>query len=139
MISELDTIIETAKVNEQRQKENLAAQGRGEQYQEQLKHDKEKLELQLFYERKMVEERVKKTSESGSPKPNVRLQKSQITKLDGTHADWLRFWSQFEAEIHAAEIPAVTKFSYLKELVMPKAQITIVPDVYLRQISVTSF
>ena len=32
VISELDTIIETAKVNEQRQKENLAAQVRGEQY-----------------------------------------------------------------------------------------------------------
>ena len=34
VISELDTIIETAKVNQQRQKENLAAQVRGEQYQE---------------------------------------------------------------------------------------------------------
>ena len=112
-------------MNEQHQKENLAAQVRGEQYQEQLKHDKEKLELQLFYEKKMVEERVKKTSESGSPKPNVRLQKLQITKFDGTHADWLRFWNQFEAEIHAAEIPAVTKFSYLKELVMPKVRIAI--------------
>ena len=87
MISELDTIIETAKVNEQRQKANLAAQVRGEQYQEQLKHDKEKLEFQLFYERKMVEERAKKTRESGSQKPNVRLQKLQITKFNGTHAD----------------------------------------------------
>ena len=73
----------------------------------------------------MVEERVKKTSESGSPKPNVTLQKLQITKFDGTHADWLRFWNQFEAEIHAAEIPAVTQFSYLRELVMPKVRITI--------------
>ena len=100
MISELDTIIETAKVNEQLQKENLAAQVRDEQYQEQLKHDKEKFELQLFYERKMVEERVKKTCESGSQRPNVRLQKLQITKFDGTHEDCLRFWNQFEAEIH---------------------------------------
>ena len=73
----------------------------------------------------MVEERVKKTSESGLPKPNVRLQKLQITKFDGTHADWLRFWNQFEAEIHATEIPAVTKFSYLKELVMSKVRIAI--------------
>ena len=87
MNSESDTIIETAKVNEQRQKENLAAQVRGEQYQKQLKHDKEKLELQLFYKTKMVEKCAKKTSESGSQKPNVRLQKLQITKFDGTHAD----------------------------------------------------
>ena len=29
----------------------------------------------------------------------------------------MRFWGQFEAQIHKAETPAVTKFSYLKELV----------------------
>ena len=105
------------------QKENLAAQVRDEQYQEKLKHDKEKLELQLFYEKKMVEERVKKTSENGSQKPNVRLQKLQITKFDGTHADWLRFWNQFEAEIHASEISAVTKFSYLKDMKDPRTAV----------------
>ena len=46
-------------------------------------------------------------------------------KFDGTHTDWLRFWNQFEAEIHAADTPAVTKFSYLKELVVPKVRISI--------------
>ncbi len=51
----------------------------------------------------------------------MRLQKLQITQFDGTHTDWLRFWSQYEAEIHAADIPAV-KFSYLKELVIPKVR-----------------
>ena len=122
-IAELETVIETTKGNVQRQKENLAAQARDEQYQEQLKYDKGKLEL--FYEKKIVEERAKKPSENGSQKPNVRLQKLQITKFDGTHTDWLRFWNQFEAEIHAADIPAVTKFNYLKELVMPKVRITI--------------
>ena len=83
------------------------------------------MELQLFYERKMVEERAKKPSENGSQKPNVRLQKLQITKFDGTHTDLLQFWNQFEAEIHAADIPAVTKFNYLKELVMPKVRTTV--------------
>ena len=80
VISELETIIKTTKGNEQRQKENLAAQVRDEQYKEQLKFDKEKLDLQLFYEKKMVEERVKKTSENGLQKPNLRLQKLQISK-----------------------------------------------------------
>jgi hypothetical protein len=37
----------------------------------------------------------------------------------------LRFWNQFEAEIQAADIPAVTKFTYLKELVVPKVRIAI--------------
>ena len=34
--------------------------------------------------------------------------------------DWPRFWSQLEAEIDRAEVPDVTKYSYLKELVDPK-------------------
>ncbi|XP_028404021.1 uncharacterized protein LOC114526636 [Dendronephthya gigantea] len=124
-ISELETVIETTKKNELRKKENLAAQGRDEQYQEKLKYDKEKLELQLVYEKKITEERTKRSSKNESRKPNVRLQKLQITKFDGTYADWLRFWNQFEAEIQAAEIPAVTKFNYLKELVTPKVRIAI--------------
>jgi hypothetical protein len=38
---------------------------------------------------------------------SVRLQKLEITKFDGTYKDWLRFWNQFEAEIQAADIPAL--------------------------------
>ena len=36
--------------------------------------------------------------------------------------DWLRFWTQFQAEIDKADVAAVTKFSYLKELVDPKVR-----------------
>jgi hypothetical protein len=114
-ISELETVITTAKGKELRRKENLAAQVRDEEYQEKLKFDKEKLELKLYYEKKIVEEQAKKPGESGPQKPNVRLQKLEITKFDGTYKDWLRFWNQFKAEIHAADIPAVTKFTYLAQ------------------------
>ena len=55
----------------------------------------------------------------------MRLQKLQIKKFDGTHTELLRFWNQIEAEIHAADLLAVTKFSYLKELVVPKVRISI--------------
>jgi hypothetical protein len=55
----------------------------------------------------------------------VRLQKLEITKFDGTYKDWLRFWNKFEAEIQAADIPAVTKFTYFKELIVPKVRIAI--------------
>ena len=37
-----------------------------------------------------------------------------------TYTDWTRFWQQYQASIGAADIPNVTKFSYLKELLEPK-------------------
>ena len=58
-------------------------------------------------------------------KVSAKLPKLVITKFKGTHIDWLRFWSQFEAEVDAAEIAKVTKFSYLKELLEPKLRTAI--------------
>ena len=43
-----------------------------------------------------------------------------ISKFNGTYTDWTRFWQQYEASIGAADIPNVTKFSHLKELLEPK-------------------
>ena len=48
-----------------------------------------------------------------------------ITKFNGTPLDWLLFRNQFEAEIDKADVVAITKFSYLKELVDPKVRSTI--------------
>ena len=45
-----------------------------------------------------------------------------MTKFNGTYEDWLRFRNQFEGEVHASDIPAVTKFTYLKESVDPKVR-----------------
>ena len=39
--------------------------------------------------------------------------------------DWYRFWNQFQAEIDNASIDSVTKFSYLKELLLPKVRLSI--------------
>ena len=39
-----------------------------------------------------------------------------ITKFQGTHLDWQRFWGQFEAEIDKSDIGQVAKFSYLNYL-----------------------
>ena len=105
-VLQLETVLENVKQDELRRKEGLAAQATEEKAQEQLKYDKEKFELQFIYEKKLNEEREKlKPIEQGSQKPNVRLQKLQITKFDGTHTDWLRFWNQFEAEIYAVRFP----------------------------------
>ena len=50
----------------------------------------------------------------------AKLPKLVISKFRGELTDWPRFWSQLEAEIDRAEVPGVTKYSYLKELVDPK-------------------
>ena len=52
----------------------------------------------------------------------VKLPKLIISKPEGTNLDWLRFWSQFEAEIDHPDITTVSKFSYLQELLIPKVR-----------------
>lgn len=47
---------------------------------------------------------------------NTEFPKLVIIKFNGTHTDWRRVWSQFEADVEATEIAKVTKFSYFKEL-----------------------
>ncbi len=50
---------------------------------------------------------------------NVKIPKLVITKYDGTYERWLSFWNNFEAEIDSVDLPAATKFSYLRELLQP--------------------
>ena len=50
------------------------------------------------------------------------MPKLVISKFNGTPQDWVRFWGQFEAQIDKSEAPAVTKFSYLMELVEVKVR-----------------
>ena len=52
----------------------------------------------------------------------VKLPKPVITKFEGTHMDWFRFWNQFEVGIEKVEISAISKFSYLKEFLVPKVK-----------------
>jgi len=47
---------------------------------------------------------------------NAKLPKLVITKFKGTPADWLRVCGQFAAEVDAANVSQITKFSYLKKL-----------------------
>ena len=62
---------------------------------------------------------------SPAPVKSAKLPKLVIIKFSGELTDWPRFWNQFEAEIDRTEVAAVTKFSYLKELVDPKVKTTI--------------
>ena len=51
---------------------------------------------------------------------HARMPKLVISKFQGTHRDWFRFWNQFQAEIDKTNVNQVTKFSYLKELLVPR-------------------
>ena len=62
---------------------------------------------------------------SPAPVKSAKLPKLVITKFSGELTDWPRFWNQFEAEIDRSQVAGVTKFSYLKELVDPKAKTAI--------------
>ena len=58
-------------------------------------------------------------------KVSVKLPKLKITKFEGTALDWFRFWNQFETEIDQVQISPISKFSYLKELLVPKVRLLI--------------
>ena len=64
------------------------------------------MEIKREFEKKMEEDRSKSLKESGA-----KLLKLTITKFQGTHLDWLRFWSQFETQIDKATITQVAKIS----------------------------
>ena len=55
---------------------------------------------------------------------HVELPKLVITKFDGTHLDWLRFWSQFQ-QVDNSRLPISSKFSLLKEYLNPKVRLII--------------
>ena len=79
--------------------------------------EKVKFEEKLNYE-KQLEELHSKTSNPTQGVSKVKLPKLIITKFNGTFTDWFCFWNQYEAEIDSSNISPVSKFSYLKELVI---------------------
>ena len=94
---------------------------------EDYKREKEKTllnqqqEEDLEFEKLKLEQKAKiQQTEQAAAKPasksNVKMPKLIITKYDGTYEKWLSFWNKFEAEIDSSDLPAVTKFAHLKEL-----------------------
>ncbi|XP_028394878.1 uncharacterized protein LOC114519022 [Dendronephthya gigantea] len=70
-----------------------------------------------------LEEKKLQMTEKKRVKP--KLPDLKISKFEGTHLDWIRFWSIFSTQIDQTSIPDEAKFSYLKELVTPKVRTTI--------------
>ena len=129
--------IRVAHINEHlasiRSKEDFKAQEtelKAKERADQLKFERAQLEQKLEYERKIEESKMNyatKTSEAKSSPPSegvrTKLPKPTIAKFNGSHTDWLRFWNIYEAEIDkCSDMPAVTKFAYLKDLLESKVR-----------------
>ncbi|PFX32660.1 hypothetical protein AWC38_SpisGene2462 [Stylophora pistillata] len=99
------------------EEEKAEEENRKQRYEEELKFEEAKMQIKRDFEKKMEEDRNKSVKESGA-----KLPKLTITKFQGTHLDWLRFWSQFDTEIDQAAITQVAKFAHLKELLVPKVR-----------------
>ncbi|XP_068707690.1 uncharacterized protein [Montipora foliosa] len=120
--SKIKTFRSAALENEKKREEDEAAVIREKKFQEEMRFEKEKLEQKLKYEARIEENRKCQIKEQSI---NAKLPKLQITRFNGTHTDWLRFWNQFKAEIDSADVPQITKFSYLKELLEPRVRTTV--------------
>ena len=96
---------------------------------EQLQFEKEiqKMTLQLKADQlaktKSQNEGVGQDLSSCGVQP--KLPKLVITKFDGSHMDWPRFWGQFSENIDKTSVAPITKFTYLRELVTPQVSRTI--------------
>ena len=76
-------------------------------------------EMMLQMKSKKYEKRDQFVNEE---RVNVKLPKLIIKNFVGTSLDWFCFWNQFESEIGKAEIGPVSKFFYLKELLISRVR-----------------
>ena len=115
---------ERAQGEERKREEEIVELRRQRQFKGEIRLEEKKLRMKRELETKMEEEREKLQLRKNQTS-KAELPMLIITKFQGTHIDWQRFWSQFEAEIDHAEIGQVVKFSYLKELLIPKVRLVI--------------
>eukprot|EP00795_Rhopilema_esculentum_P004345 gene4345-20561_t len=121
IMAEMRGSLKQIKLSEQREEEQELLSSKQRQFEVESELEKARSEQKFHYERRLEE--LKSTSPPNEQESTkVKLPKLIISKFQGTHLDWYRFWNQFEAEIDRVKIDSVTKFSYLKELLMPKVR-----------------
>lgn len=64
-----------------------------------------------------------KSQKEPSKADNAKLPKLTITMFSGTYEAWLPFCRKFVAEVDSTDLAALSKFTYLKELIEPKVKI----------------
>lgn len=87
-------------------------------------------EQKLEYQRKIEESKKDHATKSSEAKASptsegarTKLPKQTITKFNGSHTDWLRFWNIYEAGIDkCSDMEVVIRFAYLKDLLEPRVR-----------------
>ncbi|XP_065070928.1 uncharacterized protein LOC135695688 [Rhopilema esculentum] len=128
VIAELKGVLTEIKQNDWSEEEKVLLLAKQKLFAQEAEFEQAKFEERIKQERKLEE--IKQgpklsTSVGGEVSSKVKLPKLIISKFQGTYIDWFRFWNQFEAEIDRVNIDAVAKFSYLKELLLPKVRVNI--------------
>ena len=72
-----------------------------------------------------LELETEKLKLSETRRVQTKLPDLQISRFQGNHLDWVRFWSLFQTQIDEAPMSDEAKFSYLKEFVIQKVRATI--------------
>lgn len=90
--------------------------------------------VQLTFEKELLQQKELEGKSSSHTNQNsshmesqeqgavAKLPKLTITKFNGTNLDCTKFWGQFTEAIDKSNMAAITKFSYLKETVVPKVR-----------------
>ena len=91
-------------------------------FEEQAGFKRYRLEKEMWEDRykaelTMVEKKLK--AEKISHQDQAKLPKLQITQLNGTAADWVRFENMFITQVDKKQISDEVKFGYLLEMVCP--------------------
>ena len=85
----------------------------------------EEEERSRWENKKKFEAKADEKDSHAAGKAKAKLQELVITKFQGTYLDCQRFWGQLEAEIDKSHIASVAKYSYLKELLVPRVRASI--------------
>ena len=105
---------------------NKLQKGYDQIVKEEREHDREEMrEKDLEHEKQILNQKLQaalKQKELEENRSAVKLPKLSITPFSGTVIDWVRFESQFSAMVDSQSVPAVTKFSHLKELLVPRVR-----------------
>ena len=107
--------------NEFEEEEQIRAQRR---YEEEKKIEEMRLQMKTLYKDKNDDNSIR-SDVIKRETTQVKLPKLVITKFQGNHLDWLRFNSQFQEIDHTPDLSAVSKFSYLKELLIPRVRLLV--------------
>ena len=97
-------------------KENVLAKAK---HEERMSQERELLDQQLKFQ-KAVE--ASQQEQNAKKIVSAKLLKLTITKFNGSYENWLPFINKFKLEINKTDLPPVTKFAYLKELLEPKVR-----------------